>query len=65
MRMIKNSRSNLETFQKIIEALDISRADLKKPMIQSEELTDLNLIYPYSKVTCLILYLYSMELGSP
>ena len=65
MRTIKSYRSIFETFQKIQEALEISEADLKKPMIQSEELTDLNLIYPYSKVTCLILYLYSMELGSP
>ena len=26
---------------------------------------DLNLNNPYSKITCLVLYLYSMELGSP
>lgn len=25
----------------------------------------LGIDYPYSKVTCLILYLYSMELGTP
>lgn len=46
-----------------------------KPMINSEismdikytedELNDLDLSNPYSKMSCLILYLYSMELGSP
>ena len=30
-----------------------------------EELNDLDLSNPYSKMTCLILYLYTMELGSP
>lgn len=30
-----------------------------------KENDDLDLSNPYSKITCLILYLYSMELGSP
>ena len=30
-----------------------------------EDVDDLNLVNPYGKMSCLILYLYSMELGSP
>ena len=30
-----------------------------------KEEDDLNLGDPYSKISCLVLYLYSMELGSP
>ena len=34
-------------------------------MKEGVETNDLDLTNPYSKMTCLILYLYSMELGQP
>ena len=38
---------------------------MNKPMTEDNEDRVLGLSCPHSKVTCLILYLYSMELGSP
>ena len=39
--------------------------DSNKPMFRSldqdKKQDDLNIFYPYSKITCLILYIYSME----
>ena len=65
MKMIKNERWTMDVFQKMTSVIGISPEDLKKPMIVGDDPSDLNLLYPYSKVTCLILYLYSMELGNP
>ena len=42
-----------------------SESDLKKPLNDSKDDRDLGLCCPYSKATCLILYIYSMELGTP
>ena len=38
---------------------------MKKQSQEAENEHDLDLSNPYSKMSCLILYLYSMELGSP
>ena len=38
---------------------------MKEPMNWNKNDQVLGLCNPYSKVTCLILYLYSMELGMP
>ena len=65
MKMVKNERHTMDVFQKMTQALEIPLEDLKKPMIVGDDPSDLNLLYSYSKVTCLILYLYSMELGNP
>jgi len=62
IRIIKNSRAS---FRQIFAALDFTAAEMKKPLIFSSNDNALGLINPYSKVTCLILYLYSMELGTP
>ncbi len=68
IKVIQGSRRNFTT---IFDTLDISPEDMNKPLIgdnfnplgKSDPL--LGLKNPYSKATCLILYLYSMELGSP
>ena len=62
IRIIKNSRAS---FRQIFAALDFTAAEMKKPLIFSSNDNALGLLNPYSKVTCLILYLYSMELGTP
>ena len=49
----------------MIEAIGISEDEYKKPMDMNEQSSNTNLLNPYSKVVCLILYLYSMEIGSP
>ena len=45
--------------------MQIPEEDLDKDLTMSPEDNVLSLRNPYSKVTCLLLYLYSMELGSP
>jgi len=59
MRAIKNSR---ETFKGIFVSIHIP--DWNKPMEMSKD-PDVGLENPYSKVSCLVVHLYSMELGSP
>ena len=49
----------------MIEAIGISEEEYKKPMDMNEQSSSTNLLSPYSKVVCFILYLYSMEIGSP
>ena len=61
MKIIKSNRRN---FDKIFNAVIVSEEYLTKPMISYED-PILGLDNPYSEATCLILYLYSMELGSP
>ena len=60
MKIIKSNRRNFET---IFNALDIDPQLFTKPMNDFHPILGLRL--PYSRATCLILYLYSMELGSP
>ena len=49
----------------MIEAIGISEEEYKKPMDMNEQSSSTNLLSPYSKVVCFILYLYSMEIGCP
>ena len=56
--IIRNKRA---TLQQIIESINI--VDWNKPMARWDP--ELGLANPYSKVSCMILYLYSMELGNP
>lgn len=49
--------------EKIIGLVNIS--DWEQTMTSSGDHPDLNFKDPYSKITCLLLYLYSMELGTP
>lgn len=59
--VIKNSRY---LFSKFLSLIEID--DWNQPMVgYSTKLPDHSLCSPYSKVTTLVLYLYSMELGSP
>jgi len=50
-------------FNQLTEAIDIY--NINEPMTIDKHDSELGLVNPYSKVTCFILYLYSMELGSP
>ena len=50
-------------FQKLTQAIDIQNTNTPMKLHSSDP--ELGLANPYSKVTCFILYLYSMELGSP
>jgi len=62
IKIIKNSKRNFST---IFQALDFTPEEMNKPMTSDEHDPILGLCNPYSKVTCLILYLYSMEVGTP
>ena len=52
-----------EEFIEQFNAIDIDPQLLNEPMNYEDPI--LGLRKPYSKATCLMLYLYSMELGSP
>ena len=58
--MIKNSRT---VFKDIFDSIQVE--DWNKPMTWEDLDSELCVYNPYSKITCLILYLYSMELGTP
>ena len=58
--IIKKTNQN---FKIIIQAANISKMD--QPLEYETNDPELDVVNPYSKVTCLCLYLYSMELGSP
>ena len=60
MKVIKNSRGN---FKEIFSLVNI--ADWNKPINWDEDDTELSYKNPYSKVSCLLTQLYSMEIGSP
>ena len=49
----------------IVSAIGIPPGKMSKPMNLDKDNKILGLVCPYSNVTCLILYLYSMEFGSP
>ena len=49
-------------FDKLTKAINITNIDEE---MKRDGDSELNLYNPYSKVTCFILYLYSMELGDP
>ena len=50
---------------KIVYAIGFTEADQKTPLNDDQEDKVFGLCCPYSKATCLVLYLYSMELGTP
>lgn len=58
--IIKKAKHN---FSELIRSIDIKDTD--EPLKADWEDNDLGLWNPYSKITCFILYLYSMEFGSP
>lgn len=61
-------REYSRTFQQLLENLSISQLDMSKQMRHDGGIGQdavIGLCNPYSKVTCFILYLYSMELGNP
>lgn len=67
MKIIKHYRSN---FSEIIKAVDLSEDHMNMDMISEFAMgakSDpiLGLCNPYSKISKTILYLYSMELGTP
>ena len=49
----------------MMDAIDFKLEDMNTPLTTSDKDFVLGLYNPYSKATCLILYLYSMELGIP
>ena len=59
MRVINAASIN---FKKLKDAVDIQKSDV--PLERSKD-KEIGLYNPYSKVTCFVLYLYSMEFGSP
>lgn len=63
-------RCSKKDFKKMFETINILPSFFTKPllgpgMFGSDSDPDLGLFNPYSKVTCMVLYLYSMELGTP
>ena len=58
--MIKRTKY---VFNSLFEKVDIS--DWNEPMNTAMDDSELSLLNPYSKASCLVLYLYSMELGNP
>ena len=65
MRLIKSNRRNHKTLEQFIKALDLSQDDMNKPMNIDSSDPVLGITNAYSKATCLVLYLYSMEFGTP
>lgn len=60
--MVRNTR---RCFKIIYEAVNVSQEEMNKPLTRSEIDPVLGLRNPYSKATCIILQLYSMEIGTP
>ena len=56
---------NDNTVNEIIASLDISVEEFNKPMNHSSDDPKLGLSNPYSIATMLILYMYSIEIGTP
>ena len=65
-REIKNTKKSTEnTMNKFLGALSIPQSQWDTPLEWRYSQSDLSLANPYSAVSCWLLYLYSMELGSP
>ena len=62
MRAIKNSR---DTFTDIFHLMDFTQDQMNKPLNGSNKDPIIGLCNPYSKACCLLMQLYSMEIGSP
>ena len=61
MRAIKNSRN---TFIEIFHLMEFTKTEMDTPLEWSMD-PILGLENPYSKASCLLMQLYSMEIGSP
>ena len=61
MRAIKNTRS---TFIEIFHLMDFTADEMNTPLNPFSHKI-LGLSNPYSKASCLLMQLYSMEIGSP
>ena len=61
MRAIKNTRT---TFTEIFHLMEFTNLQMDTPMIYNKD-PILGVKNPYSKAACLLMYLYSMEIGSP
>jgi len=57
--------SNRRNFKTIFNAIKVSPEDMDKPLTLGGGHSVLDTFNPYSKVTCIVLYLYSMEIGTP
>ena len=62
MRAIKNTRS---TFIEIFHLMEFTDDEMNTPLKFSDTDPILGLYNPYSKASCLLMQLYSMEIGSP
>ena len=62
MRAIKNTRS---IFIEIFHLMEFTDDEMNKPMWLNDEDPILGIKNPYSKASCLLMQLYSMEIGSP
>ena len=61
MRAIKNTRS---TFIEIFHLMEFTDDEMNTPLSPFKD-PILGLCNPYSKASCLLMQLYSMEIGSP
>ena len=59
VRIIKEQK---ETFNKIVQTSGITDTDTP---LNAPGYDDLSLEYPYSRITCFLVQLYSLELGCP
>ena len=65
VNLIKNSKRSTENIMNnFLGKLSLKESKWDKPLKLDGD-TDLHLFNPYSPVVCWVLYLYSMELGSP
>ena len=62
MRSIKNNR---DIFIEIFHLMDFTQDQMNMPLEYSDTDPILGLRNPYSKACCLLMQLYSMEIGSP
>ena len=64
MRSIKNSK---QTFKDIFNLMDFTDDQMNEPLKVFKSKNDPihGLLNPYSKASCLVMQLYSMEIGSP
>ena len=60
----KSKKSTQNSMNKFLAALSLPESQWEKPL-EAKTGTDLDIWNPYSPVVCWVLYLYSMELGSP
>lgn len=59
MKVIRRTR---KTYEEIFDSINF--ADWDKPIEFSDD-SELGVTNPYSKISCLVVHLYSMELGTP